>query len=521
MLQLVRDMKLVTRSFLALLCMCFGIAPIFAQSGLPHSFRNGDNIPDFSRVGYMWGERAIPEIPVRFTVKPLPEGMDATQTIQDALDRVKSPGAVLLKAGTYHVSGQLLINRSGVVLRGETGVERTVIIADGKKKRSLLVVGSDKEPVVIDRGSQTPVIEDVPFAQLWIRVADGASFKSGDRVVIRRPGTAEWIHDIRMDSIPQNEKGTVVQWTPEEYGIDWERHVLKVSGDTLWLDNPVVMALQSEYGCGSVAKVRSFRINGAGVEDIHFESAFNPSSVKHRDGVEYFSDEKHAWYAVDVMSAEHCWVRRISSNYFGGGIVQLSQGAKNVTVSECNCCNPVSIIHGGRRYAYHINGGQLCLVTHCLCSNDRHMFVSGKRVPGPNVFHKCTARDCYSDAGPHHRWATGFLYDCVDVGNSRIDVEDRGEWGTGHGWSGAGFVFWNCKARAFVVQSPWVSAENYAVGCIGKYWKGSKPDNQDRPQGIVESSGVHVSPESLYEAQLGRRLSSRETRISDIVKTKK
>ena len=50
---------------------------------------------------------------------------DDTRAIQKAIDGIKPPGAVLLPAGTYLVTGQLSL-RSGVVLRGE-GRDRTHI----------------------------------------------------------------------------------------------------------------------------------------------------------------------------------------------------------------------------------------------------------------------------------------------------------------------------------------------------------------------------------------------------------
>lgn len=58
-----------------------------------------------------------------------------TSAIQNALDKVKTPGAVLLKEGVYNVSRRLILERNGVVLRGEG--EGSVIVATGTDKRTL------------------------------------------------------------------------------------------------------------------------------------------------------------------------------------------------------------------------------------------------------------------------------------------------------------------------------------------------------------------------------------------------
>ena len=57
----------------------------------------------------------------------------------------------------------------------------------------------------------------------------------------------------------------------------------------------------------------------------------------------------------------------------------------------------------------------------------------------------CAIYVAWNDIGPHHRFATGTLYDTVSGG--LLSVEDRGSSGTGHGWSGANVVYWNCISR--------------------------------------------------------------------------
>ena len=107
----------------------------------------------------------------------------------------------------------------------------------------------------------------------------------------------------------------------------------------------------------------------------------------------------------------------------------------------------------------------------------------------------------WRDTGPHHRWSVATLFDNVVVNGNAINVQDRQDSGTGHGWAGAQKVLWNCETESFVIQRP-PTAQNYAVGCIGK----KKDGRYKRENGYWESHGKKVTPRSLYFKQLEDRL---------------
>ena len=101
-----------------------------------HEDEKGNKIPDFSYVGYHSGEKPIPKIPTLITLKALPK--DNTKNIQTAIDRLGQltkdkdgfRGAILLKKGIYRVSGEISINKSGIVLRGEGNTKNgTILVA--------------------------------------------------------------------------------------------------------------------------------------------------------------------------------------------------------------------------------------------------------------------------------------------------------------------------------------------------------------------------------------------------------
>jgi hypothetical protein len=86
---------------------------------------------------------------------------------------------------------------------------------------------------------------------------------------------------------------------------------------------------------------------------------------------------------------------------------------------------------------------------------------------------------------------------------------NRGRYGTGHGWSSANSVAWNCDARRsgvdgqILIQRP-PTAQNFAIGCKGVV-TGNGPFNH--PTGYIErpNSLDSLVPHSLYEAQLFSR----------------
>ena len=81
-----------------------------------------------------------------------------------------------------------------------------------------------------------------------------------------------------------------------------------------------------------------------------------------------------------------------------------------------------------------------------------HDYVTGAQVCGPNVFYNCTASQTFADIGPHHRWSVGTLYDNI-VTDGEINVQDRGQMGSGHGWAGVTQVLWNCRVNRAAVRA--------------------------------------------------------------------
>jgi hypothetical protein len=233
------------------------------------------------------------------------------------------------------------------------------------------------------------------------------------------------------------------------------------------------------------------------VENLRAVSEFDHQKTAKIQDETVFVDENHARYAVAFTNVKNAWARNVRAENFYHGAALLGAGAKWVTVADCDALDPVSLIDGGRRYAFSIDGGQLCLFLRCHTRGARHAFVVGARVPGPNVFLDCASEKDYDTSEPHHRWSVGGLYDNV---HAALAIQDRQYMGTGHGWAGANYVVWNGEGSLVCQRPP--TAQNFAIGFVGKKSAGAFP----RPDGWRESFGAHVQPASLYRRQLEDRL---------------
>jgi hypothetical protein len=451
----------------------------------------GNIIPDFSNVGYGQNRTSIPVIAVIKTI--IPTGENDQQLIQSAIDEMaRMPvgkngfrGAILLKKGIYKIPGTIYIRAGGIVLRGEG--EETKLIATGKGQRKLIVVAGIGGLSEI-KDSRREIIDNyVPAGAKSFRVNSTTGFKAGDSIVLYRPATQQWINDIRMNEIDRRDSATR-QWDPAEYGLHYERVITRIDKNRIYIDNPVVMPIEEKYGGGAVYRYRfEGRIWNVGIENFLCESEYAGNE-----------DEDHGWEAVFFNRIVNGWVTKVTARYFGYSCVNLGYQARNITVSHCQYLSPRSMITGSRRYSFN-NDGQLNLFMHCFASEGRHDYVTGARVCGPNVFYYCRSEKAKADIGPHHRWASGTLYDNI-VTDGEINIQDRGNWGTGHGWAGVTQVLWNCKVARAAVQSPWVSGKNYVIGLTGNKYEGRLKERPDAEWEGQNKPGL--KPASLYLAQL-------------------
>lgn len=467
------------------------VPPLYSEKGklvyTPDA--QGNRIPDFSYCGYKASEQPIPDVAVKAVV-PFTKS-DATLRIQSALDYVSSlpadangfRGAVLLQRGTYEVSGQLRITASGVVLRG-SGINTTTIVGAGTGRLALIkIVG--KNTIAKEQTGLKIIDAYVPVNALSFQVDQSIKLKDhSNKIIIRRPSTANWIQLLGTDHFGGGI--TALGWKPGERDLYFDRTITKIEGNTVYIDAPITTALDTNYGGATISFYNNDgRITNCGVENIKLISAYDKANPK---------DEDHRWNAINLEYAEDCWVRQITFQHFAGSAVSVLETSKRITVEDCISLAPVSEIGGQRRYTF-LTTGQQTLFQRCYAEYGYHDFAVGYCAAGPNAFVQCESILPYSFSGAIDSWASGVLFDVVNVDGNALRYGNRYQDANGAGWAAANSLFWNCSAARIDCYKP-PTAQNWAFGS----W------SQFAGDGYWNESNNTITPRSLYYAQLRERL---------------
>lgn len=443
---------------------------------------------------------------VRSVLLVRPSGLDDTRLIQGALDRVAAMplgkdgfrGAVLLGRGTFHVAGRLHLRVSGVVLRGMQKEEGgTIIEADGLSRRALVQVGDTRDPS-LDRSIE--VTKDAPAGARTLQLESVDGLRPGDRVVVRRPSTEEWITAIGMTGLPGTFASQRLDWKPGSHDLIWDRTVVSVDAesDSIEVDAPITTALEKRYGGGTVGRVSSDAIpHKIAVENLTLVSSFNPR---------YPKDEEHAWIAVQIDDAEDVWVRNVTARHFVASAVRVNLRGRRVTVENCRSESPVSEIAGYRRQAFLVYGQQV-LVHHCFSESGMNDFASGMLAGGPNVFLDCDAKNSIEASGAFEGWSSGVLYENVRVPSAPLQLLLDFARAQGAGWTAANSLIWNSTAQKVDVLGP-PGAPNFVVHApgplyaaqlfarTGRHLESPRDATQENIGALPEFRGVDVQPSS-------------------------
>ena len=478
-------------------------APAIASQGgrlvyAPDSL--GNRVPDFSYAGYMAAEKPIPTPAATIMIPQTNE--DATDIIQDAIndlggrqaDKNGFRGVILLQPGTYKIAGNLNIRHSGIVIRGAgMNTEGTTLLAAGKDRRTLIQItgGNDltkKDPIAVTDNY-------VPVNSMTLHLPAGHGLKKGDQIMVHRPSSEEWIKKLGTDHFGGGI--TSLGWKPGNQDIYWDRTIVDVNNNEITLDAPITTALDQKYGGGNVIPYTwNGRINNVGIENLSCVSEYDESNPK---------DEAHSWVAIAMENISDGWVRNITFRHFAGSAVAILESAKRITVENCKSLAPISEIGGQRRYTF-FTSGQQCLFQRLYAEEGYHDFALGLCAAGLNAFVQCESEQPYSFSGPVDSWASGVLFDVVNVNGNALSYKNRMQEGQGAGWNAANSVFWQCSASLIECFAP-PTAQNWAFGSWSEF----------SGNGIWESSNNHVRPRSLYYAQLKDRLGDTYIDRSDLL----
>lgn len=450
--------------------------------------QQNNRVLDFSSCGYRSSEKDIPAIPNKIFVSHQ-EG-DCSGAIQRAINYVSSlspdkngfRGAVLLDKGVFNLEKSIFISKSGVVLRG-TDKNHTILIKRGADRGALVYIEGQNDMTVIDTLSITSSY--IPVNARAMSVTPNSKVKKGDRVMIYRPSTTQWIDGLGCDHFGGGI--TALGWKAGDIDIYWDRTIVSSDNGNIEIDAPLTMALDVQLGKTNLLLYRwNGRIADSGVENISFQSDYNRK---------YPKDEDHCWTGVSIENAENCWVRQVSFKYFSGSAVFVQRTASKVTVEDCISTDPISEIGGMRRNTF-FTMGQQTLFQRCYSEHGIHDFGAGFCAPGPNAFVQCDSKESFGFSGAVDSWACGLLFDIVNVDGDNLTFKNLGQDYNGAGWGTANSLFWQCSAAEIECYSPAKDAENRAYGC----WAQFSGDGE-----WVESNNA-IQPRSIFYSQLQERL---------------
>lgn len=455
----------------------------------------GDRIIDFSYAGYKGGGVRIPEIPARVTVYPV--AGDNAAHIQRIIDSVSQMplqdgfrGAVVLAPGNYPCSQTIRLASDGIVLRGSG--EASKIIMTGVPH----VCFSIGENLKTERVGEAVFITDayVPSGAHQFTVADGRNFSAGDEIAISKPVTDSWVHFMGMDALVRD--GKEQTWITGE--LTTERTIRAVKNNVIMIEVPLTDSYDAHFTAPgtTVQKIRrTGEVKNVGLENLSIVAPEQSVTI---------SQQHHS--AIRVKGVADGWLRDLS---ISNTVNSIAVSGRRITVENIDIQHTASTIGAAKPADLSANGGQL-LFNKCKIRGDNVFFLAtGAKVSGPNVLLNCT----FSGNGwiqPHQRWATGLLIDGCKVPDGGIDFMNRGEMGSGHGWSVGWAVAWNCVAKSYLNQQP-PGAFNWVIGSSGERQQKAMPFDKEPflPEGVYDSHNKPVEPLSLYLQQLKLRLGPR------------
>ena len=451
---------------------------------------------DYSTCGYHASEEAIPN--VKATVVVSWQAGDCAQLIQQAIDQVASlkpdanghRGAVVLGEGSFIISEPLRITASGIVLRG-MGRNKTTLVKQGVDRGAMIYLEGNRDtlgsghfvPSQIAQSVLTPMCP-IPAGSTKLTV-NGGNFKSGERILIVRPCTEEWIQHLKMDDFGGGLDYT--GWKPTDIDITWDRTIKAVDGDTIILDAPITTAIRQDFGGAYIVRNPQLsEITECGIEDLTLESEVNNWNPK---------DEDHCWDGIFIDNARDCWVRMVKFRHLAGSAVNLQKQTSRITVEDCIANEPVSEIGGWRRQVF-LTRGQQTLFQRCVSRQGIHDFAAGFCAAGPNAFVQCEGEESLGFSGSIGSWAAGLLFDIVNIDGNDLRFANLEQFQFGTGWNTANSMFWQCTASTIACYSPDDDNKSSGHGCWGTL----------TGNGEWTSSNDHVSPRSLFYDQLEKRL---------------
>lgn len=466
----------------------------------------GHELVDYSYAGYELGEAKIPDVegPV-FEITDYGaianDGESDHSAIQAAIDAAAMHGGVVkFPEGRFitHTENDdyndaIWIRGSNVVLRG-AGRDKTVVLQlEPTTMQPAYGFWQFKaEPIPLPRKEtkKIRIAMDAYRGSKTISLTKKPRLQEGDWVTLSAHLKDHAAIEPHIYPFKPTKKHKLKELGRVGLEMQEVHRVESVSGTTVNFRYPILIDIIQSSENWTMSK--KSMITNVGIEDIEFRGRI-PLGYQHHDG------NDSTWSAVALRSCGNCWIRRVRFRDVSRGF-QIS-GGNGVTVRD--------VIFEGRNGHYNamIKGGRGVLVTNLADLAGQHHGPSISHGGVGHVYHRVIMQPNQS-IDIHKTDPSRYnLYDMILGG--RLDKSSGGGVPPRHQ---RGLTFWNFCNGTADVHYTFKSNNLILPNIIGLHGEGSTVD--ESTVSILESLGEPVFPESLYEAQLKRRLSLQKNKLS-------
>lgn len=291
-------------------------------------------LTDFSRAGYMAGEKAIPTGGVQFNVRNYgAKGNDKHDDTSAFLKAIKAAAqnaattktlsVVYVPNGTYRIYAPLRIMQDNVVLRGAS-INDTVLkfqdslkeycektpsdqmcideLKEGKPfshERGFIQLGDESSSKMkSDDVKNVKVTADANRGDTTLVVKNGSRFAKGQWVLLQMDGTPD---ESLHEEIEGGDADGVSNSDIYDEHPRFINKVIDIQGNTITLALPLTTAVRSEWT--PTLSVYDSSADNVGVENlkIYFPLSYYKKHFK-----------ELGYNAIDISSASNCWVKNVA-----------------------------------------------------------------------------------------------------------------------------------------------------------------------------------------------------------------
>ena len=473
-------------------------------------------LPDFSYAGYHYFAKPVPDVthPI-FDVTmygAIPnDALSDQRAIESAIAAAEAngKGIVFFPPGEFLVNTDadndepIYIHSSNIVLRGSGSRTGGTVIrqVNPRLPRNNAIYSTPRMFIFGPRNddtyhrAETRITESSDRESFWITVADASGFKVGQWIKISmHNNTLEALNEFLIPRSPQRIWRQVLS---AGIRIDEEHSIAEIQGNRIRLTEPLHTRVNHAYNW----QVHSYRyLEEVGVEDISFHGSFIEEFVHHKN---FIHDGGYGFLSLN--RCVNSWVRRTS----------LFSVTKGIATSNSAAVSIYQVTVAGKRGHYGITNARGYGVWVGLSEDPANSFhgvgMSGNMI-GNVVYRFDLAQGSGVDI---HRTRPSYasLYDRVNNGRP------NGSSGSGAPPNHLGhLVFWNFNHGGEYNKhySLWGDKPDFVYPIIVGF-HGNPATFDEEDLGVLESNGMAVEPESLFEAQLELRLGTLPIYLNNLI----